>query len=298
MFLVTCFVLINLFFVQAQTEQQNAVKAALNDAAQAYKLNNFAEAQQHAERALSLDPTNKTAMIFVARTIHAQYKPGIDTPENRAKAYEAITAYKRVVTNDPTNEESFLAVYALYSALREGTEQYKWAFQHANNTAVASKKRAYVFALLASKSWLCAFEITELTKQTKGTKIVWVKPKNQKEFEKLKQCVANGINATDQAIALDPESELGWTYKANLLREQAKIYEMEKRKAKSDESYRQVEEAEKKLKELIEKNRQQIKETSPDSFEKKVQREELVMPLRRLFFSTAYWWQRDKTADI
>ena len=57
----------------------------LNEAAQAYREGNFAAAQAHSEKALLLDPQNKTALNFVARTIHAQYKPGDSTPENVAK---------------------------------------------------------------------------------------------------------------------------------------------------------------------------------------------------------------------
>jgi hypothetical protein len=65
-------------------------KQALNDAALVYREGKFAEAQAHSERALLLDPQNKTAPFFIARTIHAQYKPEDFTPENAAKARQAI----------------------------------------------------------------------------------------------------------------------------------------------------------------------------------------------------------------
>ena len=47
-------------------------KNELNETARAYKNGNFEEAEQHARRALELDPNNKTAPIFIARTIHSQ----------------------------------------------------------------------------------------------------------------------------------------------------------------------------------------------------------------------------------
>jgi len=65
---------------------QTQVQQELNEAAQAYRRGNFAEAQAHSERALLLDPENKTAPMYLARTIHAQYKPGDFTPENVAKS--------------------------------------------------------------------------------------------------------------------------------------------------------------------------------------------------------------------
>src|ERR1041384_783294 len=65
-------------------------KNQLNEAAQAYREGRFVEAEQHSRRAAELDPNNKTAPMFIARTIHAQYRPGVQTPENIAKAQEAI----------------------------------------------------------------------------------------------------------------------------------------------------------------------------------------------------------------
>jgi hypothetical protein len=70
-------------------------KNELNEAARSYRESHFDEAEQHSRRALELDPGNKTAPLFIARTIHAQYRTGVTTPENLAKANEAIAAYKK-----------------------------------------------------------------------------------------------------------------------------------------------------------------------------------------------------------
>src|SRR5580765_7214431 len=51
-------------------------KKELNEAARAYREGKFSEAQLHSERALELDPQSQVAPFFIARTIHAQYKPG------------------------------------------------------------------------------------------------------------------------------------------------------------------------------------------------------------------------------
>jgi hypothetical protein len=89
----------------AQTPTPNSsgaeaqAKQELIEAARVYREGKFAEAQAHSEKALLLDPQNKTAPSFVARTIHAQYKPGDTTPENLAKAREAISAYRSYKTN-------------------------------------------------------------------------------------------------------------------------------------------------------------------------------------------------------
>jgi len=80
-------------------------KNELNEAARAYREGRFPEAEQHSRRAAELDPDNKTAPMFIARTIHAQYRRDVQTPENIAKANEAITAPPpgRMPTSDPSS---------------------------------------------------------------------------------------------------------------------------------------------------------------------------------------------------
>src|SRR5207249_7030968 len=57
------------------------VDRELNQTASLYRTGNFAEAQWHAERAVSLEPTNLTAAIFLARVRHQRYKPDEDQPQ-------------------------------------------------------------------------------------------------------------------------------------------------------------------------------------------------------------------------
>src|SRR5512141_1011726 len=93
-------------------------KNELNETAKAYKEGHFEEAEQHAKRALQLDPNNQTAPIFIARVIHQQYKPGVDQPDNVQRARDAIEAYKRVLekpANPQQTEEAYKAISVLYS---------------------------------------------------------------------------------------------------------------------------------------------------------------------------------------
>src|SRR5712692_9163140 len=100
---IVAFVLAALVITTSGCGVINRIRAKneLNEAARSYKEGHFAEAEQHSRKALDLDPNNKTAPSFVARTIHSQYKPGVDTPENLAKAHEAIDAYQRILQKDP-----------------------------------------------------------------------------------------------------------------------------------------------------------------------------------------------------
>src|ERR1044071_9831091 len=94
-------------------------KNQLNEAARAYREGRFVEAVQHSREAAQLDPNNKTAPMFIARTIHAQYRPGVQTPENIAKAQEAINAYQQLIAKNPRDEEAYKAIAYLYGAIKE-----------------------------------------------------------------------------------------------------------------------------------------------------------------------------------
>ena len=59
-------------------------KNALNEGARAYKDGRFPDAEERFRTAYALDPTQKAAPIFIARSVQQQFKPGVQTPENLA----------------------------------------------------------------------------------------------------------------------------------------------------------------------------------------------------------------------
>jgi tetratricopeptide (TPR) repeat protein len=235
-------------------------KNEINEAARAYKAGRFQEAEAHSRRALELDPDQKNAPIFVARTVHAQYRPGNESPDNIAIANKAIEAYKVVLERDPTMEEAYFAVTALLGALKKEAEQRQWIKQHATNAAVSAEKRADAYTLLASMDWNCVYQITELAKQTQGTKIVWAKPKEQADYDKAKQCATSGMENAEKAISHNAESDLAWSYKMNLLREQAKIAEMDGNSENKDKLLKEADSLQKRVTELTEKNKKKKEE--------------------------------------
>lgn len=240
-------------------------KNELNEAARAYKAGKFAEAEQHSKRALELDPEQKTAPSFIARSIHAQYRPGVDTPENKRKATEAVEAYKKILEKDPTNEESYKAIAALYGALDEN-QQRQWILQRASNASVPEAKRAEAYTILASKDWNCSYTITEQTANKKTeqkdgkTIIVFQKPKEAKDFETAQQCVARGMEEAEKAISLDGNNDAAWSFKTNLLLESAKLAEMDGKADKKTEYTKLAEEAQKRTTELSEQNQKRKEE--------------------------------------
>ena len=210
-------------------------KNQLNEAARAYREGRFVEAEEHSRRAADLDPNNKTAPMFIARTIHAQYRPGVQTPDNIAKAQEAIDAYQKILDRNPKDDEAYKAIAYLYGAIKQEDKLRQWISQRAASDATDPTKRAEAYVVLASKDWQCSYNITE-SKDTKITTvdksnnkatISYKKPGDQKEFEQAQMCVKQGLSEAENAIKYDPNNESAWSYKTNLLLEAAKLAEMD-----------------------------------------------------------------------
>jgi tetratricopeptide (TPR) repeat protein len=210
-------------------------KNQLNEAARAYREGRFPEAEQHSREAAQLDPENKTAPMFIARTIHAQYRPGVQSPDNIAKAQDAITAYQAILDKNPKDEEAYKAVAYLYGAIKEDDKLRKWISDRAANDQAAPEKRAEAFVVLASKDWDCSFKITEqpavktttIDPSNNKATVSYKKPKEQKEFDQAQMCVKTGLSEAENAIKFDPNNESAWSYKTNLLLEASKLAEMD-----------------------------------------------------------------------
>ena len=235
-------------------------KNELNEASRSYREGRYVEAEQHSRRAQELDPDSKAAPLFIARTIHAQYRPGVAAPENIAKAREAIEAYRQILQSDPQNEEAYRAIAFLYERIKEDGKLREWIMARANDSSADPEKRAEAYIVLASKDWNCSFQITDLptnkvTTVSEGKATVSYKKPNQKDFETAQMCVKRGMEEVENAIKFDPNSEPAWSYKTNLLLEAAKLAEMDGKLDQKTELDKQREAAQKRTDQLSEANR-------------------------------------------
>ena len=213
-------------------------KNALNEGARAYKDGRFDEAEQKFRYAHDLDPDQKNAPLFIARAVHQQYKPGVETPENREKADRAVEAYKQVLAapgiEEKHREDAYSAIAYIYRQMRDEAKEEEWLTQRANSGDAPPAKRSDAYTILASKQWDCAYNITEqkdnkktVDKGDKGIVVEYVKPKNPDDFNKAMQCVDRGLDLVNRAIEQNKENPNAWSYKTNLLRERAKLAQMD-----------------------------------------------------------------------
>ena len=206
---LSVFLTANCSYMNRILSRKNLVEGSI-----AYKERKFAEAEELFRKAAARDPEGtttegKTAQIFLARTLHSQY---IGDRTNKAKAEEAIEAYKKALAVDKNDQSSYKAVASLLDNLQRPDEWNQWVTERSNRTDIEPQNRADALTSLASRKNTCANEITD-TEQTKKTVkkdgkdvFQWVKPENPADLEQLRQCVTDGLKLIDQAVALEPDS--------------------------------------------------------------------------------------------
>ncbi|HEX8708647.1 MAG TPA: hypothetical protein VF723_10435 [Pyrinomonadaceae bacterium] len=232
-------------------------KSELNETARAYKEKKFADAEVHARKAIELDGGNEVAPLFLARTIHAQYRRGDTSESNVAKANAAIEAYKAIEQKDPNNDEAFSAVTILLGNINKPDEQRAWVAQRANNEAVSAQRRSDAYAFLASKDWECSYNITEspankqnVDKGGGNVVIQYKKPKEQQEYDNALKCTTSGLELAEKGISLNPDNEKAWGQKYNLLLEAKKLAQMDENTENATRYAKQADEAATRTKEL------------------------------------------------
>ena len=248
-------------------------KNQLNEAARAYREGRFQEAEQHSRQAAELDPDNKTAPMFIARTIHAQYRPGVQTPENIAKAQQAIDAYQQILAKNPQDDEAYKAIAYLYGAIKADDKLTQWISARAASESTEPEKRSEAYVVLASKHWDCSFKITELPTNkvttidptTNKATVSYKKPKDQKEFDQAQMCVKQGLTEAENAIKYDPNNESAWSYKTNLLLEASKLAEMDNHADQKAQFQKEYEAALKRTTELSVANQKRKEEEAKQS---------------------------------
>jgi hypothetical protein len=242
-------------------------KNQLNEAALAYHDGHFDVAEQRSRNALELDPGSKTALLYIARSVHAQYRAGVQSPENLAKANQAIQAYQLILERDPKSEEAYKAIAYLYGATKDDDKLRSWISARATDSSAPADKRAEAYIVLASKDWDCSFKITELptnktTTLSAGNKatIAYKKPQNQKDFDQAQACVKRGLEEAENAIKFDPNNESAWSYKTNLLIEASRLAEMDGKADQKAQFDKQREEAQKRTTQLSQINQKKKEE--------------------------------------
>jgi tetratricopeptide (TPR) repeat protein len=114
-------------------------KAAMKDGNKDYKEENFKKAVDDYEKAVKHDPNFAEAWFYLGSSHQAQYRPGKDTPDNKAHLEEAIKAFKTSLEKNPAQtpaqktvrQNALAALTGIHSddPFKDYTEAEKYAQQ-------------------------------------------------------------------------------------------------------------------------------------------------------------------------
>jgi TonB family protein len=203
-----------------------------NRGAVAYRAGKFVEAQKHFERVRQLDPKFKDVRLYIARAIAQQYRPGVEDADNVAKGEEGVAAFEALLRDEPANDDAFRSLLQLLTNMRSPDRVREVVLRRVNDATLPVSKRADLLLSLASSDLKCAHEVTERNKETAaepGNKgpVKYKMPADGGDFYRAQQCAASGLNYTEHALQLAPDHTPTLTARAGLLRELAKLSEME-----------------------------------------------------------------------
>lgn len=248
-----------------KSSAEQEIRAALCD----MDSGDFATAEKRLEKVLQSDPKNIYAQRLLLGMITRQVKLGDKSPENIALARKAIEASQRALNNPQFSSKEKAGIdrqiLLLYGEISQ-EEQTNELLRRVSDSNRTPTERAELYTVLASKSWNCAYEITDLPSNKMNTvknnkaAVSYKMPKDPKDFQAARMCVTRGMEAIENAIKFDPNSELAWSYKTILLIEASKLAEMENNPEQKASYQKQSEEAQKRAGEIsarLEKEREE-----------------------------------------
>lgn len=220
----------------------------LNKGVAAYKNAKYSEAVDDFQEAISLDPKNPNARVYLATAYMMQWIPGAVSPENVQFATKAKDEFGKVLNQDPNNSVALasLASLAFNEADPLPLDQKMAKLDEAagwyTKLVTADPKNRdgyYSLGAIAQKKFYPALMTARVDANMKPDEPGPLKDKKAKAelSAKYAPVIDDGVKNLQKALDIDPESDDAMAYMNLLIRERADL-------ADDKDSYKkQVEEA-------------------------------------------------------
>lgn len=205
-------------------------RSEINNGVLAFKNSNFAGAVDHFQRAVSYDPTNLNARLYLATALAQQYVPNGNTPDNIAMAKRAIAAYQKVLELNPKDTRALGSIGNIYYGMKN-FDQAKVYQQKVMQIEPNNPDPYYWVGVLDwNQVYYNAMKLRHdlnLDKPKNPTKSQDLPPLPSKVRDQLAQqnssLVDEGIQDLDKAIQLKPNDAGAYTYEGLLYRRKAEL---------------------------------------------------------------------------
>ena len=206
----------------------------MNQGVMAYKNNHFPQAVQHFKEAVSLDPSNENAQLYLATSYMIQWVPGADSPDNKKNYDAAKGEFDKILSSDPKNSLALASLASMaYNSASSGTPEQKAAsLEEAkkwNQRRIeVDPKEAEAYYYLGVIDWAQAFTPIQTVRVEQKMKADDPGPiKDVKIRDDLKGKygaeITDGIDNLKKCLDIDKENEDAMSYMNLLLRKKADL---------------------------------------------------------------------------
>jgi tetratricopeptide (TPR) repeat protein len=210
----------------------NKLKARdqLNKGVIAFRNAQFAQAVEHFQQAVSLDPSLITARLYLATAYAQQYVPGGESADNLKIGNQAIKSYEEVLQIDPKNTNALGSIAQIYYEMKN----FEKAKQYQLELMKLQPDNPDPYYWIGVLDWVpCAKRQMELRQKLNLT--VPKNPANpdtlpplpKKAREELAQqneaLVDEGIKSLEKAIELKPNDGNAYSYLNLMYRQKADL---------------------------------------------------------------------------
>ena len=221
-----------LLFLSGCTKLQS--RDQMNQGVKAYRNNKYADAVKHFKQAVTLDPTNQNAQLYLATSYMIQWVPGADNPDNQKNYNAARQEFQTVLQKDPGNNLALASMASMaYESATSGTQDQKTtALEEArkwNDRRIeVDAKDAEAYYYIGVIDWAEAFppiQTERVNQKMKPDDPGPLKEGTAKEDLKAKyqKIIDAGIEDLKKCLAYDPENEDAMSYMNLLLRKKADL---------------------------------------------------------------------------
>ena len=213
------------------SKQINFLKARneLNKGVRSFQAADYQSAVEHFGAALEYDPELTDAKAYQAYAYMNQYIPGADSPENTRVAQQAIAGFQEVLDSDPENMLAVSSMASLYFNMEDFDEAEQW---HRKRIDLAIKmvppdpQAAESYYTIGVINWTRSYEPRLQVRADLGMNPEDPGPikdaeKRQELSESIGPKIAEGIDALNKALEINPDYADAMAYLNLLYREQA-----------------------------------------------------------------------------
>jgi tetratricopeptide (TPR) repeat protein len=200
----------------------------------AYKNAKYSEAVDDFQEAISLDPKNPNARVYLATAYMVQWIPGAMSPENVQFATKAKDEFGKVLNQDPNNSVALASLASLAfneadplpldQKMAKLDEAAGW---YSKLVAADPKNRDGYYSLgaIAQKKFYPALMTARVDANMKPDEPGPLKDKKAKAelAAKYSPIIDDGVKNLQKALDIDPESDDAMAYMNLLIRERADL---------------------------------------------------------------------------